>query len=834
MAVVNPSPPGRLRALVTYLVVTVLCGSVMAGLASPGVGLTAFTAKRAVTFFDSLPDDLDVTTESQQSRLLYSDGSTMARFYYQNRINVPMKLIAPVMGQAVVAIEDWRFYRHSGADLQGIARALVNNVTGHDRQGASTLTQQWVRNLLLEQARNRGDAAQVQAQLSGDNARKISEIRLAVAAERRFGKEQILNNYLNIALFGDNQYGVQTAVQHFLSKSAKQLTLADAALLAGMVQQPTRFNPLRHPRAAERRRNVVLAAMRRHGYITSKQYTTAVRVPVRRQVHPRNIPNGCQQAGSAAFFCDYVTHVIARDAAFGEDAVARGRLLYRGGLTIRTTLRRPLQDRARQTLTERTAVATSPGVGASVVTVEPGTGRILAMAQNRPYSPAPSPRHTTTALNYNVDAKSGGSRGFQTGSAYKPFTLAAWLAAGRTLTERVDASRVRYDLATSFTDDGCGPRPTGTWFPDNAEGGGAGPMSVLDATAASVNTAYVAMAARLSLCRIRDVADSLGVHPGAGGSLGTTPASVLGTNEVAPLTMAAAFAGFAADGQYCRPVAVLSVRTPAGRTLPVPSAGCRQVLPRQVASGVNTALAQVLTRGTMRGVGGIGRPAAGKTGTTDRSKQTWFVGYTPRRLSTAVWVGTPDGRPGSLNGALVGGERHAEVFGATVAGRVWRDYMSRAVAGTPVTAFTPYSPTLDRVGARRVPTVRGMSPQEATSTLAAEDLGAETAGTIFSDVPPGEVAATDPGPGTLLPDGATVRLILSKGAAPAPSPSSTGSTTAAPGAAARVSPTPSPTSAAGTTPPVGPASSTTAPPRPSPTGSGPGPTTRTTGLGTSQ
>ena len=679
---------GRVVALLAgFLATSVVAGVLTAGLFMPAVGATGTLARNSVDFFDSLPEELEPQPLSQQSRILWADGSTMARFYDQNRVVVPLSAVAPVMRQAVVAIEDSRFYDHAGVDVRGISRAFVNNLSGGDTQGASTLTQQWIKNVLADEALREGGREAYQQVVDDDYGRKMREIKLAIAAERRLSKDQILENYLNIALFGDGQYGIATASQHFFNKNAADLTLPEAALLAGMIQRPTYYDPVLNPERALQRRNLVLGRMLELGVITQEEHDAAVAVPLEEMLKIQELPNGCAQAGTAAFFCDYVIQSILQDPAFGETAEDRAELIYRGGLTIKTTLDREKQAAASLAMWQH--VVPEDPVASAVVTVEPGTGRILAMTQSKSYDPSDTLGVAGTSLNYSVDSSLGGPPdGFQVGSTYKPFVLATWLKEGRSLRARVDAPRApSYNIRSDFNyscvnERDILPEP---WRPGNSEGGGGGRITVLEATYRSVNTAYAEIGTQLDLCEIRDTAAALGVHRTNGNDLSFMPASILGSNEIAPLTMASAFAAFAQSGTYCAPLAIVEVANAAGEVIGGQDQECSQALDPEVANAVAQALTNTLDRGTARR-SDIDWPAAGKTGTTNDSTETWFVGFT-RQLATAVWVGTPDREPSSLNRQTINGEQYPRVFGGTIAAPIWQGYMSVAMEGLPEEEF---------------------------------------------------------------------------------------------------------------------------------------------------
>ncbi len=753
---------GSVFALLAGFVATsMLAGVLVAGLFMPAVGASGQLARGGVEYFESLPEDLTVGTLSQQSRILWADGTPMATFYDEKRVLVPLADVAPQMRQAVVAIEDSRFYDHNGADPQGIMRAMVNNASGGDTQGASTLTQQWIKNVLLDQALAADDKEQISALQNPDKGRKIREIKLALASEKEYTKDQILENYLNIALFGDGQFGVETASLHFLSKSAKDLTLEDSALLAGMIRSPRRYDPVDFPAVALQRRNVVLQRMLDLKVITQAEHDAAVAVPLAAQLKIREVKNGCEAAGSAAYFCDYVVKLMLTDGAFGADFADRRRLLYRGGVTITTTLDPRLQELAQVAVNERVPPTDPSGAGVALSSVEVGTGRVVAMAQNRVFTPQEEPVPGGTSINYNVDQAYGGGVGFQPGSTYKPFTLATWLAAGRSLNEKVSADKRKYDQSEDFIVS-CGRLVGEDYEPNNSEGDDRGNISVLQATYGSVNTAYLDMASQLDLCAIRDTAASMGVHRANGAELEYTPGTVLGTNEVAPLTMAAAYAAFANNGIFCKPIAIASVANAAGKSLATPEPECTKAIEPDVSNGVAFAMTQTLVLGTAKGTD-IGRPAAGKTGTTNQSSETWFSGFTPQGLSTSVWVGTPNETPSSLNGLNINGTTREKVYGSTHALPVWASYMTPAVEGMPLVQFQEVTKQIESGAKPSVPRLSGMTVPEAEDALKAANLKPGKVTKIRSRSASGIVIGSLPGSGSSLNAGSTVTILVSNG-----------------------------------------------------------------------
>jgi membrane peptidoglycan carboxypeptidase len=439
--------------------------------------------------------------------------------------------------------------------------------------------------------------------------------------------------------------------------------------------------------------------------ITPAQYVQAVAGPVRVSGHPT--PEGCTGAGGSGFFCDYVVRSLIdgnQYSALGSTPAAREHTLQTGGLVIRTTLDPRAEAGAVSAVDSAIPSGDRSGLATTAVTVEPGTGAVVAMAEDRTYGLDTAKGQTS--VNYATDEAVGGSAGFQTGSSFKPFTLATWLAAGHSLSDTVDATKRPFPFS-DFT--ACGRHLVGSkpYLPGNSEGTESGPMSVLSATSNSVNVAYVDMESQLDLCDIAHTAQSLGVHLAAPASTcgpshaATTtalptclPALTLGVEDIAPLTMAAAYAGFASGGVYCAPNPVTAVLhlpadgAPAVR-LAAYGKSCRQALDPQIASGVTQALGHVLTDGTAAGLGGLGQwPAAGKTGTTDGPFDTWFVGYTTQR-STAVWVGDPGrlvhgvNRRRQLTNITVNGQFYPMVYGASLAAPIWKQAMLSEQQGLP-------------------------------------------------------------------------------------------------------------------------------------------------------
>ncbi|MDM8086256.1 transglycosylase domain-containing protein [Cellulomonas cellasea] len=770
-----PSPRGRqvnlaqATALLLAFVLTAGVGGLLtAGTLLPAIAVAKGTTDITVSAFDNLPSELVVKPLSEKSTMLDANGNVLAEFYAEDRIVVPLDEIAPVMRQAVIATEDKRFYEHGGIDPTGMLRAAVKNAASNVTQGASTLTQQYVKNVLLETAVRNGDAEGIAAATESEGiegySRKLREAKLAISLEKVATKDQILENYLNIAQFGISVYGVEAAAQKYFSTSAADLTYLQAATLAGVTQSPTKWDPIKNPENSQKRRNIVLQLMKAQGVITPEEYEAGIATPIGDTLQPQEPRLGCMSADQAVpgsgFFCDYVVKVIKNNEAFGETEEERLDLLYRGGLTITTTL-----DPAEQAIADTEVKAGIPvndrsGVAHAMSVVEPGTGKITAMAQNRTYSAVNSGVAGETSVNYNTDQAYGGSTGFAPGSTFKAFTLLEWLKQGHSLSEYVDGTRMSYPQR-EFTAS-CTQLGTDTYKFGNAEGGKSGVMSVLDATRNSVNSAFIAMATQLDLCAIMDGAKSLGIHQASGKDFNVVPANVLGSDSVAPLTMAAAFATFASGGVYCEPVAITRVTDASGAEIPIPSANCTQAIEPQIADAMNYAMSNVWS-GTAKAVGAPPFASAGKTGTTTRNENTWFVGYTPLR-SAAVWVGYSEGMI-PVQRLTVNGSYVRYMYGSTVAAPTWKRFMTQAMAGKDVPAFNSVDSTLLHGVQIPVPNVVGQSQEAATSALRAAGFSVKVATEqIPSTVAAGAVASQSlTGAAT---KGSYITLTLSNGQAP--------------------------------------------------------------------
>ncbi|MGA5520605.1 transglycosylase domain-containing protein [Streptomyces pseudogriseolus] len=666
-----------------FLGVSVLAGAVMAGIALPAVGALGLAAKGSVESFDELPANLKTPPLSQRTTILDADGGLIATVYSRDRTVVDLKDISPYMQKAIVAIEDSRFYEHGAIDLKGVLRALNKNArSGEVSEGASTLTQQYVKNVFVEEA---GDDPTKVAQATQQTiGRKIQELKYAIQVEEELGKKKILENYLNITFFGQQAYGVEAASQRYFSKPAKDLNLQESALLAGIVQSPSRYDPVNDEAEAKKRRNVVLKRMAEVGDISPEQAAEAMRSPLGLKVsRPQN---GCTTAvKGAGFFCAYVRNVFLNDPVFGKDKQTRAKLWNQGGLTIRTTLDPQAQESVQQSLKDH--VNKSDEVAAAATLVEPGTGKIVGMGQSKPYGS--NAKEHETEINYSVNYEMGTSAGFPTGSTFKPFVAAAALEAGRPPTQEYPSP---YELTVPSPIQTCGKPYTnddGTKIPNENESE-KGPYQLKEAMALSVNTYFIEMVADIGLCPVAEMAEKLHVRQGSGKKMPQVPSIALGTESVSPLTMASAYAAFANRGMYCTPVAIESVTQRVGNkneSLEVPKSSCSRAMSENTADTINALLKGVVDSGTGQQAGLGDRDNAGKTGTTDERRNAWFVGYTPN-LSGAVWVGSATQQV-KMQNITIGGVYHELVYGADTPGPIWKDAMTGALEGKEAESFVP-------------------------------------------------------------------------------------------------------------------------------------------------
>jgi len=767
------TPRTRNGAILQFIALAVVAAVLAALFFLPGFLGAGIAAAAGVSDFNKLPADLNIQQFAQNSTVYAKQGGNdipIAQFYAQNRRDVGWTDVAQVAKDATTSAEDPRFYSEGAVDVFGTVRGALSTVVGGNVQGGSSITQQYVKNVEVEKCSVLTDQKKIQA--CYDDAagvtlqRKVQEMRYAVGLEKKYSKQDILLGYLNVVGFGGQVYGIEAASEYYFNTTAAKLTLPQAATLVAIVNNPSNLRidePNNKDNGAangyaltKARRDYVLDRMYVNHKITAADRDAAKKTPITPAITPTT--SGCTAASqyNAAFFCDYVRDVILNDAAYGKTAAERWDTLNRGGLKIYTTLNLDLQAVAQQSLSKYIP-ASRPDIdlGASNVSVEVGTGRIVTMVQNRAFNNTDQPQDGTTAVNYNTDEAYGGSEGFQTGSTFKAFDLIGWLEGGHSLWDTIDASQHTFPMS-DFTSS-CGPVSGPPWPVSNDEGS-AGRLSVMSATAQSVNTAFAKMATKTDLCSILKAAQNLGVHTAkTGGTLNSYPSMILGTNNIAPLTMATAYAGIADSGTVCTPIAIDKVLNADGSAHKVSPSTCTQGLAKNIASGVTYAL-----QGVMRGGGTAasanpydGTPIMGKTGTTDDSLQNWMITSTTK-VAQATWVGNVSGqtplRSLDFNGIGGGNVKFSiakpilKALDAVYGGDSFPEPDNSVLYGSQVS----------------IPDVSGKTPDQATQLLQALGLTVTVDPTpVASDQPAGTVAGTNPSAGSSVDGGSSVTIQVS-------------------------------------------------------------------------
>jgi membrane peptidoglycan carboxypeptidase len=803
MSARKPTVAGALGALGAFLGMSVVAGLLVTAAVTPAIAVTGMAANDGIGAFDGLPEYLQIDALPQNSTIYAAKGGqqvAIATFYSQNRIEVGWNDIAQVMKDATVSAEDPRFYQHGPIDPQGTLRAIVlTGILHHGSSGGgSSITQQYVKNVQVQKCeklnivvsgKNAADTKKKQAAQDTKYAdcynqatdetigRKVQEMKYAIGLEKKYSKDDILKGYLNIAGFGGSVYGIESASRYYFNTTAKNLTLEQAATLAAIWNNPANLridqskadNPGNNAdngfKRTLDRRNYVLASMLKYHKITQKQYNAAIATKITPTITPQ--PNGCETAAqyNAAFYCDWVQHLVQDDTGLGKTEDARDALLRAGGLKIYTPLNLDLQAVAQNSLSN-VVPASKPGValGGSNVAVELGTGRVITMVENKQYSPTATDDPNMTGINYNTDFGDGGSSGFQTGSTYKLFTLLEWLKEGHSINDRINASSRPITIPASSWHSTCSDvAPPATWpSVGNDSPGEGGNISVQTATAESVNTAFAAMGTKLDLCGIRSTAVNLGIHTAnPDNPLTGSPASILGTNELSPLTLVTAYAGVANGGKWCTPVGIDRIVGADGKDLPVTKTTCTQGVDANVAAGAVKALQTVMTGGTATSANPYdGVPIMGKTGTTDSAAQNWLVTSTTK-VAQATWVGQTE----MTNDAWV---NFGNISLNGVYGRDAKLHVAKPIIAAidKVYGGGPFAqPTGSVLQAKQVtvPDLTGKSPADAKSTLDSLGLTYQDGGAQDSAQAAGTVSSTNPAAGTQVSIGGDVTVYTSKG-----------------------------------------------------------------------
>ncbi len=762
----------RLLAFVQHfpglIIGSVAAGLVLSLIAIPIVAGVGLLVKDAVATFDELPDEIELPLLSQQNKILDKDGKLIATFFSENRISVPLEQISPVMRNAMIAIEDFRFYQHGAIDLQGTVRALITNIdAGSVEEGASTITQQLVQNIQISNAG--GDAEAIREYLNADLNEKIQELKYAITLEQNYSKDEILEAYLNIAYFGSGTYGVEAAARYYFNTTAAELTLEQAALIAGIVARPVGYDPTQGDESfavATYRRNTVIARMADIGMVAKDEAEAAMAKPI--ELNVARTPNGCYSTQIAApLFCQYVRKVLETDPALGESQAERQAVLAEGGLTIRTTLDLHAQNAAQTAILDH--VYPEDRAAGALAMVQPGDGAIRAMAQSKKLGLDLSAGDQTD-LNLVVDADfGGGTIGYQPGSTMKPITAAAALNEGFTAGHYIYAPAFAPNESFGVEKD-CNGEPV---YMDHPSGGTSNfssnqsrAYSMIGAIQNSVNNYFMKLTDQVGFCNVYKMAQQLGIHRANGEPLDKAYTFTLGINEVSPLTMASAYATFAARGVYCEPYAVVSIADRNGEALPVPEHFCEERLKPEIADTMNYMLANAVQSGTgTRARLDGGRPVAGKTGTTNSNLATSFVGFTPQ-LATAVAVWDPNGQgeENELRDVSIGGQHYRNVFGGSISAPIFKQAMDATLEGQEKLNFKRPPSSYLRVPRMEVPDVTGLSPDDAERELNRAGFESRFANEpVPSDVEAGRVARTDPAGGSRVTGGSTVTIFISSG-----------------------------------------------------------------------
>ena len=789
-----PFTPRRLGSvaysLVMFVLVSVLAGVLVAGLFIPFAGLAGVTGRAAASELDNLPAELRTPTPATRSKVLMGNGDLLAHFYDENRLPVPLHRIAPVMRQAQIAIEDHRFYEHGALDFKGTLRALIRNSTSDDVQGGSSITQQYVKMVQIQACTAKGDAECVREAQETTLKRKIRELRYAIALEKKFTKDEILTRYLNIAYYGKGAYGVEAAALYYYGVKASELNLAQAAMLAGLVQNPDTVNPVRNRSAALDRRDVVLNRMTELKLITPEEAQKAKKAGFDpKKVKPTR--NGC--VGTRyPFLCDYVYKSLLKTPSLGKTAEDRENMVKRGGLTIQTEIDPKSMDLAQKNVSD--VVGPRDPIISTMNMIQPGTGLIVAMVQSRP-DMGNNKKKGETYWNLSVEPEMGGIQGYQAGSTFKIFTLAAALEKGIPINKKFNARSPMEFGGRSFQSCRGREKVYGRYTVRNSVAGYSGVMNMTRASEGSVNTYFLQLELATGMCRVTKMAEKMGVK--VGHPIGQPPVDIvdyyqdkpsftLGTVEVSPLSMAEAYATVAARGIHCDPVIVSKIKTRAGKSLQPLDANCKRVMDQDVADGVNKMFKSVVDKGTGKRAKVFGEgDIAGKTGTINSNEAVWFAGYTPEIAGVAMISidntkspfikskrlrkeGDTFRRGGVKGYRIPSTGEYLEGSGSGDAGQeIWKPVMTEYLKRVPNTSFKA-PPRKIEIGEQvTVPSLFGLGVSAATRKLEEEGFTVETSYVYHDSAPYGAFLGWSPGPGQTVSKFGTIYLLRSRGKDPA-------------------------------------------------------------------
>lgn len=736
-----------LPARITAFAASILAVSLSLGFLAFAGGLAASGgASMAVNYWNALPETLPLNVAlPQHTVLLDRNGEEFARFYSENRIDVKPEAISPNFTQALLATEDARFYDHGPIDPQGTLRAALHNTTGAETQGASTITQQLVQNILLNNARDQTEKSVAVGTTYGD---KLRELKYAVGLEKSLTKPQILNMYSNTVFFGNSAYGVEAAARVYFNRTAWTLTRAQGALLVGLLRGPAVYDPFVHPEAAKNRRDTVLGRLAAVGTIGPEELSAAQAEPL--GLNRGSLPSGCAKS-KYPFYCALVRDEILTDPAFGATAEAREDRLSRGGMILQTALDPAVMAAAQESVTNALGNTNRAALGTAVI--KPGTGQIVAIAQNREWGSGDG----KTQIIY-ADSP------FQVGSSMKPITLATALEQGIPVTTRLNAdSPYRSQTLDS---------PDGGFI--NYGNISYGTVDARQAIKMSLNTYFIRLIERTGVLPVADMAARLGIttlpRTGPNAIKGQEASLTLGAYEISPIEMANAYAAFIGGGISCKPSTIVSgMRADSRAKIETPKPDCHQAIAPAVANTVADTLRQPLTQGgTLGELGGLdGREAGAKTGTTNDFAANWIVGFTPQ-YSTAVWLGDPrGGNQYPLDSVSAFGREYHNLTGSEVAAPVWKTIMNRIHAGLPAIPLPKSDDAASSATtAKAVPDLRGLSADDAITLLVQNNLTPAISSATAAANPlygAGVVVSQTPAPGSSFGYKQVVDVTLSAG-----------------------------------------------------------------------
>ena len=784
-----PFTPRRLGSvaysLVMFVLVSVLAGVLVAGLFIPFAGMAGVSGRAAAAELDNLPAELRTPTPPVRSTVKMANGKVLARFFAENRVVVKLDRISPVMRQAQLAIEDHRFYEHGALDFKGTLRALIRNSTSDDVQGGSSITQQYVKMVQIVECQKKSNPENcVKDAQAPTLERKIRELRYAIAVEKKFSKDEILERYLNIAYYGNGAYGVEAAGLFYFGVKAKDLSLDQAAMLAGIVQNPYSINPVKNTSAAMDRRDVVLNRMAEVGLVTPDQAKKAKKV----KFDPEKVKrtrNGCLGA-KYPFLCDYVYRSLLKTPSLGKTEDEREDLIMRGGLTIETKIDPKSQDLAQKNVSN--VVGPKDPVISTMNMIQPGTGLIIAMAQSRPVKGYDAKKGETD-YNLSVEPEMGGIQGYQAGSTFKLFTLAAALEKGIPINKKFNAQSPMEFGGREFQSCKGREKVYGKYRVSNSVRGYDRVINMTQASEGSVNTYFIQLELATGMCRVVKMAKKMGIklgYPDGQPPIDVVeefqdkPSFTLGTAEVSPLSVAEAYATVAARGRHCDPVIISEITTRTGKKLEPLNANCKRVMDQKVADGVNKMLKSVVEKGTGRRARVFNQgDIAGKTGTINSNEAVWFAGYTPQIAGVAM-ISIDNTRVPFKKGKQPRRSRGVKEYevpstGVDLQGSgsgdsgalIWKPVMEEYLKRVPNTSFKA-PPREVEIGKQvPVPFVGGLGVLAAQRKLEAEGFTVETQYVFNETAPSGSFLGWSPGPGQSVAEFGTIFLRRSKGPDPA-------------------------------------------------------------------